>query len=351
MSKRFLILGGGLMAANHVQRFATIDGADVVGLVEPRQDTGAAFAAKHGIDHVFASLDDALDWGAFDAVVNVTPDAVHHATTMQALNAGFHVLCEKPLATSHADALEMANAAAAGARINMVNLSYREVPAMREAARLVSEGAIGAIRHLEASYLQSWLTQDAWGDWRTEPGWLWRLSTPHGSKGVLGDVGIHILDFATHVAGEDVVEVGCNLHTFDKTAGPEAEAYTLDANDSAVMSVALSGGALGSITATRFASGHLNDLFLRIYGEDGGIDIRYVDRKSTLRICDRPNMRAAVWREVETPDVPTNQQVFFDALESGTPASPDFSRGAALQGVLDAAEMSDAEEGRRIRIR
>ena len=70
-------------------------------------------------------------------------------------------------------------------------------------ARWCATGAIGTVRHFEASYLQSWLTQPAWGDWRTRPQWLWRLSTAHGSKGVLGDVGIHILDFATFIAGMD----------------------------------------------------------------------------------------------------------------------------------------------------
>ena len=72
-----------------------------------------------------------------------------------------------------------------------------------KAAQMVRDGAIGTIRHFEASYLQSWLTQPAWGHWDREPQWLWRLSTKHGSKGVLGDVGIHILDFAKTGADAD----------------------------------------------------------------------------------------------------------------------------------------------------
>jgi predicted dehydrogenase len=117
------------------------------------------------------------------------------------LRQGKHVLCEKPLATRYPDALAMAEAAAEAGVVNMVNLSYRNVPALQAAARMVAEGAIGPVRHFEASYLQSWLTQPAWGDWKTESQWLWRLSTAHGSKGVLGDVGIHILDYATFIAG------------------------------------------------------------------------------------------------------------------------------------------------------
>jgi len=123
----------------------------------------------------------------------------------------------------------------------MVNLSYRNVPALQKAAQMVRDGAIGTIRHFEASYLQSWLTQPAWGHWDREPQWLWRLSTKHGSKGVLGDVGIHILDFATFIAGMDATQVSCLLQTFDKAPGGQIGDYVLDANDSATMQAAAAG--------------------------------------------------------------------------------------------------------------
>ena len=101
-----------------------------------------------------------------------------------------------------------------------MNLTYRNVPAMQKAAQMMRDGAIGAVRHFEASYLQSWLTQPAWGEWSTEPQWLWRLSTKHGSKGVLGDVGIHILDFASYVADQNPVSVHCRMRAFGKAEGP-----------------------------------------------------------------------------------------------------------------------------------
>ena len=198
---RILILGTGGMANNHAQKFKEIEGVTLVGGVDTRAEPLAAFCAKHGIERGFASLDEALDWGQFDAVSNVTPDAAHYATTLPVLKAGKHILCEKPLATNETHADEMAAAAKAAGVINMVNLSYRNVGALQQAAKMVREGAIGTLRHFEASYLQSWLTQPAWGHWDRETIWLWRLSTKHGSKGVLGDVGIHILDFALYAAG------------------------------------------------------------------------------------------------------------------------------------------------------
>ena len=198
---RLLILGTGGMAKNHAEGFAAIPGVTLVAGIDTRPDQLAAFRQTHGIPQGFASVAEALAWGEFDAVTNVTPDAAHHATTLPFLAAGKHVLCEKPLATNAKDAAEMASAAARAGVVNMVNLSYRNVPALQQAARMVRDGAIGPIRHFEASYLQSWLTQPAWGHWDRETQWLWRLSTAHGSKGVLGDVGIHILDFATFIAG------------------------------------------------------------------------------------------------------------------------------------------------------
>ena len=219
MTVRLLILGTGGMANTHAEAFAAIPGVTLAAGVDTRPEQLAAFAARHGVAHTFASLDEALAWGEFDAATNVTPDAAHHATTLPLLAAGKHVLCEKPLATNARDAGEMAEAALRAGVVNMVNLTYRNVPALQQAALMVREGAIGPVRHFEASYLQSWLTQPAWGDWRAEPQWLWRLSTAHGSKGVLGDVGIHILDFATFIAGEEAVEVSARLATFDKAAG------------------------------------------------------------------------------------------------------------------------------------
>ncbi len=242
MTIRLLILGTGGMANNHAEGFAAIDGVELVAGVDTRAPQLAAFCEKHRIANGFASVAEAIAWGQFDAVTNVTPDAAHFVTTTPMLAAGKHVLCEKPLATNAADAEAMALAAQTAGVVNMVNLSYRNGAALQKAAEMVAQGAIGRIRHFEASYLQSWLTQPAWGEWSEQPQWLWRLSSAHGSKGVLGDVGIHILDFATFIAGEQAVDVSARLATFDKAPGGQIGEYTLDANDSATMQIRLGGG-------------------------------------------------------------------------------------------------------------
>lgn len=344
-SVRVIIVGTGGMAASHAKAYAKIDGARMVACVDTNPERLAAFQAEHGIERGFASVEEAIDWGEFDAASNVTPDAVHYPTTLPLLEAGKHVLCEKPLAETYDKAQIMASAAAKAGVTHMVNLSYREVPALMHAQRMIADGAIGPVRHFEASYLQSWLTQPAWGDWKTEDQWLWRLSTAHGSTGVLGDVGVHILDYASFAAGEEVTDVSCRLTTFDKAPGNRIGQYTLDANDSFAMHVSLSGGASGVIHASRMASGHLNDLRLRIFGTKGGLEAQFADRVSTLRASVGDDMLTGTWREIETPQVETNYARFISAVRTGQQVHPDFHRGASLQKVLDLAAQSDAERG------
>ncbi len=340
---RVLILGTGGMANAHAEAYAEMPGVTLVAGVDTDPARLAAFTAKHGIAQGFATVAEALAWGQFDAVSNVTPDPVHYPTTLPLLAAGKHVLCEKPLATNYPHAAEMAAAAKRAGVVNMVNLTYRNGPALTHAAGMVADGAIGEVRHFEASYLQSWLTQPAWGEWTTETQWLWRLSSVHGSLGVLGDIGVHILDFATLVAGSGASHVSCRLTTFDKAPGGRIGDYVLDANDSFAMHLQLENGAAGVIHASRMATGHFNDLRLRIFGTKGGLDVSYENNISALRACTGADRLTAIWHDVEVPPVLTNYQRFIAAIQAGNPVLPDFERGAALQKVLDLAVQSNAQ--------
>lgn len=340
---RLLILGTGGMAAQHAKHFSKVDGVTVVGGVDVDPNRLAAFNAEHKIEHGFASLDAALAWGEFDALANVTPDSIHHATSIAALKGGKHVFCEKPLATDATKAFEMVEIAEQSGLINMVNLTYRNVAQLQMAREIVSSGQIGAVKHVEASYLQSWLASKAWGDWRTESKWLWRLSKKHGSNGVLGDIGVHILDFASFGAGMDIEHIFARLKTFDKAPGNKIGEYELDANDSFAMTVDFSNGALGVIHATRWASGHFNELRLRVYGERGGVEVQHRHDWSKLLVCLGEDIETGTWKEMEVPAVPTNYERFAGAVRSGKNQQPDFRHAANLQKALDLAMVSDTE--------
>ena len=338
---RLLILGTGGMANHHAEHFAKIDGVEIVGGVDMDKSRVDAFSEKHNIANRFTSLDEAIAWGRFDAATNVTPDKAHHPTTMALLKAGKHVMCEKPLAENYAKALEMTEAAEKAGVINMVNLTYRNVAPLQKARAMVLAGEIGSVKHVEASYLQSWLVSKAWGDWRTESQWLWRLSKKHGSNGVLGDVGIHILDFASYGAATDVDHVFCRLKAFDKAPGNKIGEYELDANDSFTMAVDFKNGALGVVHSSRWATGHLNELRLRVYGDKGGLEVVHRSDGSELKACIGKNVETATWDVIDAGTVPTNYDHFVEAVRKGKNVEPSFRHAANLQKILDLAMVTN----------
>ncbi len=340
---RLLILGTGGMANTHAMNFSTIKGVELVAAVDVDLATARAFALRHDIANTFTSLSEAIAWGEFDAVANVTPDRIHHLTTLALLAAGKHVLCEKPLAENYAKADEMAAAAEKSGLVAMVNLTYRNVAEIQKARQMVLAGEIGTVRHVEASYLQSWLVSKAWGDWSTETQWLWRLSTKHGSNGVLGDVGIHILDFAGYGAATDVEHVFARLKTFDKAPGNRIGDYDLDANDSFTMTAEFANGAMGVIHASRWATGHLNELRLRMHGEKGAIEVIHTPEGSTLRACLGADVETGAWKDVDAGNVLTNYQRFADAVHARKSVEPGFRHAANLQKVLDLAMLTEKQ--------
>jgi len=340
---RLLVVGTGGMANSHAQHFAAIEGVELVGAVDVDPSRARAFAEQHGIANVFTSLDDAIAWDGFDAATNVTPDRAHHPTTLALLAAGKHVMCEKPLAENYAKADEMARAAEASGLVTMVNLTYRNVAPLQKARAMVLAGEIGHVRHVEASYLQSWLVSKAWGNWATESQWLWRLSTKHGSNGVLGDVGIHILDFAGYGAASDVEHIFARLKAFDKAPDNRIGEYDLDANDSFTMTVDFANGALGVIHASRWATGHLNELRLRMHGDRGALEVIHSTEGSRLQGCLGEDVEKAVWREIDAGMVPTNYQRFAAAVAARQQVEPGFRHAADLQKVLDLAIETEKE--------
>lgn len=339
---RLLIVGAGRMAETHAKAFGAMKDVTLAGVVETDAARRDEFCGLFGIGESFATADEALDWGRFDVVTNVTPDAAHFPTVMPFLSAKAHVFCEKPLATNHTHAVAMAEAANAAGVVNMVNLTYRGVAALQRAREVIGSGAIGEVRHVEAAYLQSWLTHPAWGDWRSDPAWLWRLSSSHGSSGVLGDIGIHILDFAGYATGLKLASLNARLRTFEKAPGGRIADYVLDANDSFVLSGSYENGALAAIHATRFAPGHLNDLSLRVFGTAGGVEITNRGKLGTMRTCLGGDLETATWTDVALKPVPSNYARFVAAVRDGTDGSPDFAHAARLQAALDAALVSDA---------
>ncbi|MDD5199700.1 MAG: Gfo/Idh/MocA family oxidoreductase [Terrimicrobiaceae bacterium] len=317
--------------------FRGIAGCALVAVADIDMKKAVRVSERHGSPKPFQSLGEMLDSEDVDAISIVTPDADHVAVTTEAISRGKHVLCEKPLAPHADDAQLLASAATSAGVINMVNFSYRSAPAIQRAYALIRDGEIGDIVHIEASYLQSWLSDQSPG-WRSDPSSLWRLSSRH-SQGALGDVGVHILDFASYPVG-DIDALSCRVQSFDGLKGTSVGEYILDANDSAVIQVEFANGALGVIHATRWASGHPNSLRLRIFGTLGSIVIDLDASSRRLFQFRGRNSKRGRWRRIDCPRTPNNYERFIRSILTGVNDQPDFARGAYIQNILKCCEES-----------
>jgi len=334
MAIRIGIIGTGGMANAHAENFKKIPGVQLTACCDISADRLKAFAAKHGIKKKFNDYREMLDFKSLDAIANVTPDAAHAEVSLAVIKKGLAVLCEKPLATTLADAQAMAAAAKKVGVVNMVNFSYRNSCALHAAAKLVRDGGIGRVLHVESSYLQSWLCSKVWGDWRAAPAMQWRLSTAAGSAGTLGDIGCHIFDLTTYVAG-DIAKIGCSLATYDKGfPNNRVGDMVMDANDSFVANVTFANTALGTVHSSRWATGHVNSLRCRVYGDKGAVELDLDRSYSEYRLCGGKNVDTGKWKTVRCEPTPTNYERFVTCVKAGKSDDNDFANGVKIQAYL-----------------
>jgi predicted dehydrogenase len=289
------------------------------------------------------------------------PGELHAEVAIAALETGKHVLCEKPLANTLAEAEAMAAAAARAAPQGvraMTGFNYRRVPAVALARQLVTEGRIGQLRHVRATYLQDWLVDPA------SP-LSWRLQRERAGSGALGDLGSHIVDLAQYLTGELIAGVSAASATFvgERPLPGSARSGPVTVDDAAVFTARLGSGALGTFEATRFASGRKNQLRIELNGERGSLAFD-LERLNELEFFDRAGDSAeAGFRRilVTEPEHPylsawwpqghvlgwehtfTHQvRDLVTAIATGGELAPTFADGLQVQRVLDAVERSAA---------
>ena len=161
---------------------------------------------------------------------------------------------------------------------------------------------------------------------------------------MLGDIGVHILDFASYGSGLDIDHVFARLKTFDKAPGNKIGEYELDANDSFTMAVDFTNGALGVIHATPLGDRPFQRAApARLWREGRGRGAAPRTIGSQLRVVLGEDVETGTWKEMEVPPVPTNYQRFAEAVRTGENQEPSFRHAAELQRVLDLAMVSEAE--------
>jgi predicted dehydrogenase len=196
-----------------------------------------------------------------EVVAIVTPNAMHAGPIYAFLKAGIHVICEKPLTTSLAEARRIESAVKASGRIFALTHNYTGYPLVRRAREMVKTGALGQIRVVRAEYPQEWLTETIEKQGQKQA--AWRVDPKHaGAGGALGDIGTHTYNLADYVCGIDLVELAADLSSFG--AG-----RVLD--DNAQIMLRYANGARGAIWISQVAPGHENGLRLGVYGTKGSL--------------------------------------------------------------------------------
>ncbi|GAA1211230.1 Gfo/Idh/MocA family protein [Pseudonocardia alaniniphila] len=297
-----------------------------------------------------------------------TPGDTHAEIAIAALDAGKHVLCEKPLANTVDEARAMVAAAeraqAKGVR-SMVGFNYRRVPAVALARRLVEQGRIGQVRHVRAQYLQDWIVDP-------EFPLVWRLQAERAGSGALGDIGAHIVDMAQFVTSDRLADVTALTETFiterplpgsssGLTASGSSERGPVTVDDAALFIGRFAGGAVASFEATRFATGRKNSIRLEINGSTGSLafDFESMNELSFYDGTDDPETAGFRRILVTEPTHPyagawwppghllgyehsfTHEIVdLLRDIAAGADPTPSFADGLQVQLVLDSVVRS-----------
>ncbi|MFF2050140.1 Gfo/Idh/MocA family protein [Leifsonia sp. NPDC058194] len=250
---RVAIVGGGFMAEVHT-RAARAARADLAGIVSSTPEKSAAAADRLGVARAYGSLDELLADDSIDVVHVTTPNALHAAQAGAVLAAGKDVICEKPLATTTADARELVRAA--DGRVATVPFVYRFHPMVREARHRFASGQAGQVLSINASYLQDWLLGSGDDNWRVD-------SAQGGRSRAFADIGSHLVDLVEFVSGDRVSRVSATKKTvFAERASHSA----ITTEDAVAVVIETEGGALGTLLVSQVAPGRKNRLLLEIAG-------------------------------------------------------------------------------------
>ena len=381
------MVGYAFMGAAHSQAWRTVNRVfdlprQVSMVAVAGRDAAAVGAAATRLGWAAATTDwrELIARDDIDVIDICTPGDTHAEIALAALAAGKHVLCEKPLANTVAEAEAMVRAAAAahpsGVRA-MCGFNYRRVPAVSLMRDMVAAGRLGEIRHVRAAYLQDWIVDP-------EFPLVWRLRKDKAGSGALGDIGAHIVDLTQFVTGQQITGVSAMTETFIRSrpladgstglsasaAGPSASANgdgltrgAVTVDDAALFLARLSGGAIATYEATRFATGRRNAMRVEINGSLGSLAFD-LERLNELEFFDgaAPVAEQGFTRILVTEPThpymaawwPTGHIIgyehsfthemrdFVDAVASGADPTPSFAAALQVQRVLDAVSRSAA---------
>ncbi|MEM1236966.1 MAG: Gfo/Idh/MocA family oxidoreductase [Pseudomonadota bacterium] len=236
----------------------------VAGCLSSDPACGAASAKEIGLSRHYGSYQEmaaqeAAREDGIEAVAIVTPNNMHVPVAKAFLQAGIHVICDKPLAAQLGEAMELEEAVAASGKLFFLTHNYTGYPLIRQAREIVARGDLGDLRLVQVEYLQDWLAEAPAPEQKQA---AWRLDPAQSGSGALGDIGTHAFNLACFVSGQSVEAVSAEVSSI--VAGRQVD-------DNVHAHLRFDGGAKGALWASQVATGHENGLSLRIYGSKGGL--------------------------------------------------------------------------------
>ena len=357
------VVGTGFIGVVHVEALRRL-GVEVAGIVGSSPERAAEKARAAGLPAPYPSYEAMLEDPAVDVVHLTTPNHLHHAQVRDALAAGKHVVCEKPLAMNSEETADLVRLAEESGLVHAVNFNIRFYAQNQEARARVQNGEIGDVHLISGGYLQDWLLLDTDWNWRLDP-------AAGGSLRAVGDIGSHWLDLVTFITGRHVEAVMADLTTFVKVrkqpTGP-VETYSgaaagetidtpMETEDAAGLMLRLTGGARAVATISQVSAGRRNRLSWEIDGSQRALAwhseapeelwIGHRGRPNELLLSERGDYPPGHAEGFPDTFKRLYRHVYRAVAAGGPPDEPDyptFADGHEEALIADAIAQSHAEQ-------
>ncbi len=368
------LIGAGGIANYHARAYEAMEDVELVAVCDIVEDRAREFSGRYNVPKIYTDYKELLAKEEVDAIDICTSNDMHYPVAMEAIKAGRHIFCEKPLGMNYEETKEMFKGAEKAGLKTAVNFSYRTVPAVIMAKNIIDSGELGRIYHVQGSYWQSW------GPNPLVPK-MWRLDKSRTGTGVLGDLGSHLIDLCRFLIGEIDEAVGKD-RTFITKRFPfdpsqkqppfffrkrdreaekelsEEKMVDVDVDDAYALVVNYANSALGTLMVSRFASGRINYQRIEIYGDKGSM-VYELEREGEVWVSLGDFMLSNhQFTKVEIPGMLAemkinNGRLFIDSLRDRKEThpvltflnleAPTFYDGMKGQAVIEAAVLSVQE--------
>ena len=369
------LIGTGFMGKVHAENLRRLGSVEIVALAGSNSERAHQFGKSIGVNRTTGDYKELLQDSTIDAVHVLTPNALHYTICRAALEAGKHVLCEKPFTVSLEQARELVDLAAQTGLANCIQHNLRYYPVVQQIRRMIEAGDLGEILIVQGTYSQDWLLYDTDWNWRVE-------AKENGALRAMGDIGSHWMDMIQHVTELRIRELCADLATFHRTrrrpqgsvetfAGKQApsgayETVEIDTDDFGSVLLRIGDRARGAFTVSQMSAGRKNRFTIDIYGTKAGVSWNQ-ERPDELWIGHRNSANQVILKDPSLlkerarpyADLPgghsegyddTFKQVFrrfYKSIEEpgSEPEYPQFADGLRQLTILEAELASGQKRG------